>query len=191
VSQTRDKRRRNDLDLFVLALVSDGVATPYELKMAAGLSPGASIPALARLVEAGFVDQGKPGPRRRANYRITAAGRRNLKRGWKDLIEDGPSGDLDADLRVALLALCVGGNGKLGADFLRQSAKKKLKAITSAVEPDDSDSLSPLALWYRRLRSTSADALIKGESAAALEMAKALPRRLSSGKKRVRATPKH
>lgn len=190
MSETRDKRRRNDLDLFVLALVSDGVSTPYELKTAAGLSPGATIPTLARLLEAGFVRQGKPGPRGRADYKVTAVGRRYLKNGWKDLIENGPSGDLDADLRVALLALWVGGNGKLAADFLRQSAKKKLKAITSAAKPEDSASLSPLALWYRKLRSTSADALIKGESAAALAMAKALPRRPSGRKKRVRAKSK-
>jgi hypothetical protein len=30
MSETRDKRRRNDLDLFVLALVSERVSTPYE-----------------------------------------------------------------------------------------------------------------------------------------------------------------
>ena len=31
MSQTRDKRRRTDLDLFVLALIGGGVSTPYEL----------------------------------------------------------------------------------------------------------------------------------------------------------------
>jgi len=105
VSQTRDKRRRNDLDLFVLALVSDSVATPYELKMAAGLSPGTTIPVLTRLMAASLVLLVKPGSRGRAEYRITADGRRYLKSGWKELIEDGPGGDLNADLRVALRAL--------------------------------------------------------------------------------------
>ena len=191
VSETHDKRRRNDLDLFVLALVSDRVSTPYQLKTSAGLSPGATIPALARLLEAGFVIQGKPGPRGRADYRITSAGRRCLKNGWKELIVDGPSGDLDADLRVALLALWVGGDRKLAVDFLRQSAEKMLKVIDTVAEPDDSASLPRLALWYRRLRSSSADAFIKGESAAALAMAKALPRSPSRKQKRGRATPKH
>jgi DNA-binding PadR family transcriptional regulator len=147
------------------------------LKTAAGLSPGATIPALTRLLEAGLVLQGKPGVRGRTDYRVTAEGQRHLKNGWKELIEDGPSGDLDADLRVALLAVWLGGDRKLGADFLRQSARKRLKTITTVEELDDSTSLPPLAHWYRRLRSTSADALIKGESAAALAMAKALPRR--------------
>lgn len=190
MSETRDKRRRNDLDLFVLALISDGISTPYELKTAAGLSPGATIPALARLLEAGFVLQGKPGPRGRADYKITAAGRRYLKAGWKELIEDGPSGDLDADLRVALLAVWSGSDRRLGADFLRQAAEKRLEAMRTVEEPDDSASLPSLARWYRRLRSTSADALIKGESAAALAMAKALPRRPSGRQKPGRAASK-
>ena len=190
VSETRDKRRRNDLDLFVLALVSEGISTPYSLKSAAGLSPGATIPALTRLIKARFVLQGKPGPRGRTDHKITPEGRRYLKSGWKDLIEEGPSGDLDADLRVALLALWVDGDRKLAADFLRQSAGKKLDAIATAGDPDAPDSPPPLALWYRRLRSTSANALIKGESAAALAMAKALPRRPSGKQKQGRVTPK-
>ncbi len=190
MSETRDKRRRGDLDLFVLALIASGVATPYELKTAAGLSPGATIPALARLLEAGFVLQGKPGPRGRADHKITAEGRRYLKIGWKKLVEDGPSGDLDADLRVALLALWLGGDRRLGAYFLRQSAEKRLKTMNTAEEPDDSASLPPLVLWYRRLRARSAEALIQGESAAALSMAKALPRRPSGKQKQSRATSK-
>jgi hypothetical protein len=159
--------------------------------MAAGLSPRATIPALARLLEAGFVLQGKPGRRGRADHKITAEGRRYLKSGWKELVDDGPSGDLDADLRVALLALWLGGDHRLGADFLRRSAEKKLKIIHKVEEPDDSGSLPPLAQWYRRLRSSSAKALIKGESAAALAMAKALPRKPSGKQKQGRATPKH
>jgi len=177
--------------LFILALIASGVATPYELKTTAGLSPGATIPALARLLEAGFVLQAKPGPRGRAAHKITADGRRYLKNGWKELIEDGPSGDLDADLRVALLALWLSGDRRLAADFLRQSAEKKLKPIRNVKAQDDSASLPPLAQWYRRLRSTSADALINGESAAALAMAKALPRKPSGKQKQRKATPEH
>lgn len=158
--------------------------------MAAGLSPRATIPALARLLEAGFVLQGKPGRRGRADHKITAEGRRYLKSGWKELVEDGPSGDLDADLRVALLALWVGGDRRLGADFLRQSAGKKLEATNLVEEPDNTASYPRLALWYKRLRAASAKALIRGESAAALAMAKALPRKPSGKQKQGGATPK-
>jgi hypothetical protein len=179
VSETRDKRRRKDLDLFVLALIECGVSTPYALQTAAGLSPGATIPALSRLLEGGFVLQGKPGPRGRADYKTTAAGRRYLKSAWKKLIEDGPIGDLDADLRVALLALFVGGDPGLAKDFLRLTSAQRLESAVKLEEPAESSSLPPLALWYRRLRSASSEALMKGESAAALAMSKALPRKPS------------
>jgi DNA-binding PadR family transcriptional regulator len=190
VSETRDKRRRKDLDLFVLALIECGVSTPYVLQTVAGLSPGATIPALTRLLEAGFVLQGKPGSRGRADYKITAAGRRYLKSAWKELIEDGPSGDLDADLRVALLALFVGGDRGLAKDFLRLTSANRLESAVKLEEPIESPSLPPLAMWYRRLRSASLDALMKGESTAALAMAKALPRKPSGKQKHGRAISK-
>jgi hypothetical protein len=136
--------------------------------------------------EGGLVLQEKAGPRGRTGHRITAEGRRYLNKGWKDLVEDGPSGDLDADLRVALLAIWVGGDRQLAADFLRQSANHKLKSIGETEEPIKLASLPPLALWYMRLRSASAAALIKGESAAALAMAKSLPR----GPREIRKKPR-
>ncbi len=176
VSETRDKRRRNDLDLFVLALLNEGIATPYELKQAAGLSPGATIPVLRRLVDRGMVSVGKAGPRGRTGHRITAGGRRFLKTGWRELVDDGPSGDLDADLRVALLALVVGNDRRMAQDFLKQSAARKLEETSKREEVEGTASLPPLAQWYRGLRSTSAKTLVQGESAAALAMAKALPR---------------
>jgi hypothetical protein len=43
MSGTRDKRRRTDLDLFILALIDSGVSTPCEFQMAAGLSQGATM----------------------------------------------------------------------------------------------------------------------------------------------------
>jgi DNA-binding PadR family transcriptional regulator len=190
VSETRDKRRRSDLDLFVLSLIESGLSTPYDLRKAAGLSPGATIPALRRLLDEGLVLAGKPGSRGRTDHRVTAEGRRYLKNGWRELIDEGPSGDLDADLRVALLALSVGGDRRMAADFLRQSAARRLESIIPAEEPDEPISPPPLALWYRRLRSLSAEALIKGESSAALAMAKALPRSPSGRKPPITSQPR-
>jgi DNA-binding PadR family transcriptional regulator len=184
MAQTRDKRRRTDLDLFVLALIESGLSSPYDFQKAAKLSPGATIPALQRLLESGFVRQGKPGPRGRTDNRITPAGKKLLKTGWRGLIEDGPSGDLDADLRIALLALFVGGHRRLAKEFLEQSAAKKL-SIAEALEEDiECASGSPLADWYTRLRSEPGKAILKAESAAALAMAKALPRKHSAKRPR-------
>ena len=178
--EIRDKRRRSDLDLFVLALIDSGISTPYDFQKAAGLSPGATIPALQRLLKAGCVRQGKPGSRGRTSHIITPAGRKFLKSGWRILVEDGPSGDLDADLRVALLVLWAGGKRQLATDFLQQSASKKLESIEWLQSEEESSSISSIANWYAGLRSSSAKALLKAESAAALKMAEALPPRLSA-----------
>jgi DNA-binding PadR family transcriptional regulator len=190
MSETRDKRHRSDLDLFVLALIDSGISTPYDFQKAAGLSPGATIPALQRLLEAGFVRQGKPGSRGRTNHGITSAGRKFLKNGHRILIEDGPSGDLDADLRIALLVLWAGGKRQLATDFLQQSALKKVESIEWLQMEEESSSISSLANWYAKLRSSSTKALLKAESAAALKMAEALPPRLSAKGNRMKRVAK-
>jgi DNA-binding PadR family transcriptional regulator len=182
MSETRDKRRRTDLDLFVLALIDGGVSTPYELQKAAGLSQGATIPALQRLLVARFVRQGKPGARGRIDYKVSAAGKKLLRDGWLPLIEAGPSGDLDSDLRVALLAIWGSGDRRLAADFLRQSADKKMESI-DATEPT-SDATALLARWYTDLRSATAKALVTSEAEAIRAMADALPRKLTGKPKR-------
>jgi DNA-binding PadR family transcriptional regulator len=182
MSEIRDKRRRTDLNLFVLALIDSGVSTPYELQMAAGLSQGATIPALQRLLNGRLVRQGKPGPRGRTDYQATAAGKKLLRDGWIALIEEGPSGDVDSDLRVALLAMSGGANRRLAADFLRQSGDKKMELI--AVAELASDAVAPLARWYTDLRSTSAKALLAAEYEAVRAIAEALPRKLTGKPKR-------
>ena len=175
-----DKRRRIDLDLFVLALIAEGISTPYGLQKAAALSQGATIPALQRLLGAGFVRQGKPGIRGRTDHRITSAGKKQLKTAWHTLLDDGPSGDLESDLRVALLILWAGGERRLAADFLRQSAEKKSESMVEIEESRHLAARVPIALWYQRLRSASAIALLKGQVEAALRMADGLPRGLSA-----------
>ena len=192
MSETRDKRRRTDLDLFVLALIDGGVSTPYELQKAAGLSQGATNPALQRLLDAGSLRQGKPGRRGRTDYWVTATGRRLLKDGWLPLIEAGPSGDADSDLRVALLALSAGGGRRQAADFLRRAADRKMDSIGAPEQIDDVRASAPLARWYSDLRSSAARTLLAAESSAIRALAEALPRNLT-GKPRysIRAAKKH
>jgi DNA-binding PadR family transcriptional regulator len=189
MSQTRDKRRRTDLDLFVLALIDGGVSTPYELQKAAGLSQGATIPALQRLLEARLVRQGKSGVRGRTGYQVSASGRKLLKDGWLSLIEAGPTGDLDSDLRVALLAMLGSGDRRLAADFLHQSADKKAESIAAGVRAGPS-AVAPLARWYSDLRSGTTKALLAAESDAIRAMAATLPRKLTSKPMRNIHTPK-
>jgi DNA-binding PadR family transcriptional regulator len=175
MSQTRDKRRRSDLDQFVLALIAGGVSTPYDLQQQAGLSPGATLPALERLLQAGLVQAGKPGSRGKVAYTITRSGARSLSVGWRSLLEEGPSGDRDADLRVALLAVWIGGDRKAATEFLKQGAARKQQAIHTKRAGESGKAVS-LADWYSRLRFESSAAMLQGEINAAFAMAKAFSR---------------
>jgi hypothetical protein len=125
------------------------------------------------------VRQGKTGSRGRTGYQVTAAGKKLLKDGWLALIEQGPSGDVDSDLRVALLALLGGGDRRLAADFLRQSADKKMESAGATEPIGDPGKLPRLPRLYSDLRSSTAKALLTAESAAIRAMADALPRKLS------------
>src|ERR1019366_75912 len=190
MSETRDKRRRTDLDLFILALIDGAVSTPYELQKTAGLSQGATIPALQRLLEARFVRQGKPGARGRTDYKVTAAGRKALKAGWLPLVEAGPSGDIDSDLRVALLAILGGGDSRVAVEFLRESAYKKIEVQATAEPTSDPGKVTPLARWYCEMRSVAAKALLTAECSAIRAMADTLPRSLAGKTRRRTPTPK-
>ncbi len=172
MSQTADRRRRTDLDLFLLALIESGISTPYRLQKEAGLSQGATIPTLQRLLQAGFVRMGTLGGRRRTSYQVTASGKQALRSGWRPLIDSGPIGALDADLRVALLALWVAGDLQAAADYLRRSAAQ----IKESVNPTESDSeaSSTLAQLYCALRSVSGKTLREAESQAMRVMAETL-----------------
>jgi DNA-binding PadR family transcriptional regulator len=189
MSETRDKRRRTDLDLFILALIDGGVSTPYELQKAAGLSQGATIPALQRLLEARLVRQGKPGARGRTDYKVTAAGRKTLKAGWLPLLEAGPSGDIDADLRVALLTIWANGDSRLAAEFLRESADRKMELQATAEPSGEPDTVPPMARWYVEMRSAAAKALLTAECSVIRAMADSLPRKLAGKAKRSSRAP--
>ena len=121
----RDRRSRLDLDLFVLALIERGIATPYALLAKVGLSPGATLPVLARIESGGYVRRGKSLARGRAEYKITAAGRRFLQTGWRPLIDAPIPADVEAILRTAALALMSGAEESMVSDYLKKAAEAK------------------------------------------------------------------
>jgi DNA-binding PadR family transcriptional regulator len=186
--QSHDKRRRVDLDLFILALIDTGVSTPYALQRDAAISQGASIPALQRLVAARSARQGESGPRGRTSYSVTALGKKRLETEWKSLIRQGPSGDLESDLRVALLAV-LGGAGRLASRFLLVSADKRLEALASGPKTKARTELASLAHWYSTLRSIATRTVIEAESAAARDIAQVLPGKITASRLRRRANP--
>lgn len=164
MAPTRDNRRRSDLRAFVIALLLEGVSTPYELQSVAGLSPGATIPTLQSLVEDGYVRPGKPGPRGRVAYVATGKGKKWLEGIWLSLLREGPSGDLDSDIRVFLIAVRVGKDGKQAEAFLRSALafrRTSLAQLERKIGQEGGEAW--LADEYVRLRSTAAVAMLKAE----------------------------
>jgi DNA-binding PadR family transcriptional regulator len=148
----------------VIALLLEGVSTPYELHSLAGLSPGATIPALQSLVEDGFARPGKPGTRGRVAYFATRKGKKWLDAVWLSLLDEGPSGDLESDLRVFLIAVRVGKDGKQAETFLRSALafrRESLAQLQRKIGQEGSEEW--LADQYIRLRSTAAVAMLRAE----------------------------
>ena len=70
-----DRRAREDLDLFLLALISQGVNTPYRMQSLAGISQGTSLQAIKRLLRHRLIRAGEEGSRRSKTWSLTRAGR--------------------------------------------------------------------------------------------------------------------
>jgi DNA-binding PadR family transcriptional regulator len=108
------------LELFILAMVQQGLATPYELKTKAGLSLGSTVPALSRLEKSGLVKASEEGARRSRKFTITAKGAKTLAQCWEGQLAEDHT-DLDSILRVAFLAWHHG-DAKTCQEFLKRSA---------------------------------------------------------------------
>jgi DNA-binding PadR family transcriptional regulator len=175
-SKTADKRGRADLELFLLALVSRGLSTPYDLKASAAISPGASIPALLRLEKSGFVFKGEQESRGRLEYSVTPKGKKHLENSWRPLFQTVPSRDLESVLRTACLALLMGEKPANAAKYLT-IASKGLSGRRDLREPSPGLRDPALFGWMRQVieptrRKAEASGLAKLASAVRKSAAK-------------------
>jgi predicted transcriptional regulator len=161
-SKSEDKRSRKDLELFVLALISRGVATPYDLKVSAAISPGASIPVLGRLESAGFIKKSKEGARNRQEYLLLGKGTVLLENSWRRLFQ-GPPLDFDAILRIACLALLMGEPKRSVAAYLSRASTLR-KAANADSPYRSSDSTTPGAV-FMSMRRVAANGRAQSEAA--------------------------
>jgi DNA-binding PadR family transcriptional regulator len=180
-SPPRDKRSKLDLELLVLALIQRGVNTPYRLLSSAGISQGATLPVLSRLESSSYVRRGKPGPRGRTEYEVTAAGRRYLQAGWQPLLEAPIPGDIESVLRAASLAVLSGADSKTVSGYLKRAADAKVtdSKLRKAVAKETKPSLlaEPDAGLYIWMLATNAAAQLATEGRILRQLATALNRR--------------
>jgi DNA-binding PadR family transcriptional regulator len=168
----------SSLDLFLLALIDSGTGTAYAFREQAGLSLGATLPALTRLEEFGLVARGEKLERNKQEFRLTANGKRELKSALIRLLrtyEQKPPSDIESVLRVCALAV-------QGAKIA--SARKLLQAAASAricptgqgsAESGTLNRKSGLAETYHRLATRREAARLRAERDLLISLFEELP----------------
>ena len=173
-AKSEDKRSRKDLELFVLALITRGIATTYDLKMSAAISPGASIPVLSRLQSNGLIKKGREGARNRQEYAVTAKGTALLENSWKELFQAPPSADLEVVLRIAALAVFLGEPKRSVAEYLsRASGQRRALKVRKPARPAGATTPGEVFLWMRQV---AAEGRSKTEAAILRKLASAVRR---------------
>ncbi len=162
------------LDLFLLSMLDRGAQSPYDLQQAAGVSLGASVPSLRRLTASKLVTrtEGTAATNRpRHEYRLTAAGKRAAKAGWKTYFQEASTGvDLDSLLRIVDMAFHYRAEKKMIKSFLKQAAQARAlmaeKASLAERGVASADSAS-----YLRMRASCDAARLRAEADALLSLA--------------------
>lgn len=163
----------SSLDLFLLALIDSGLTSAYAFRELAGISVGATLPALRRLEEYGFVIRGQKQARNKQNLELTPAGTRELKIALKRILseyQEHPPTDTQSVLRVCSLVLKE--NNKHSAKkLLLAAANERVKRARSMTEQQlQFDSRVNAALGYQQMSARCAAASLEAESKALLSL---------------------
>src|SRR5450755_625779 len=121
------------LDLFLLTLVRDGINTPYEWQARGGVSLGASLPAVKRLLAGGLVSEAEKGSRGRRKFRIIRSGRQtvqNIDLNFEQALDEAPR-DLKSVLRLASMAFSDA-RTEIGKKLLQQASEDNAKRARRA-----------------------------------------------------------
>jgi DNA-binding PadR family transcriptional regulator len=127
------------LELFILAMIEQGFETPYALHRRAGISLGATNPALKRLSEAKLIvmaAESTASNRPRHRYSLTSAGKKALDLARKRQSQAVKTIDVDETLRSAVLAL-IFRKPEEARNILLQSATARF-SLASARKLDSS-----------------------------------------------------
>jgi DNA-binding PadR family transcriptional regulator len=150
------------LQLLLLALISEGVATPYDLYRRANISVGASLPALEKLLADGFLKKGRPLSRGRMQYETTTKGK-SILRSWPKIREaamNEGTRDIEVLMRFATLAW-TGNKKRVAFELLRAAANARGHDVMVQTV-----NLSSTASVYQWMRSISAQNRERAETLA-------------------------
>jgi hypothetical protein len=121
------------LDMLLLILVDEGLNTPYRWQKESGISLGASLPAVRRLLARHLVSEAPTGPRLRREFAITRTGRSELKHldQYLDSAPSEPIGDLESVLRLFSIAV-YGGRQDVARRLLQDAAAEYDRRVARA-----------------------------------------------------------
>ena len=177
------------LEHFILSQLERGLETPYDLMRRAGVSLGASVPALRRLSAAGLVKKGREtsdSNRPRHVYKLTAEGAKRARTGWKQYLE-GKSNliDLDEVLRVCDMACHYSHDHADIAAFLGSAARDR--SVLARQAQIGIDMQSAVSLDYMSMRANCEMGRFASEEAVLSRLASAVKKN-SILKRRATAT---
>jgi DNA-binding PadR family transcriptional regulator len=168
------------LDAFVLSLLDRGAQSAYDLHRRAGISLGASTPALARLAKQKFVVREKStsaGKRIRYEFRLTAIGLKIARRAWSELLgNENRAFDLDSTLRIVDMAAHYGARRDALHRFLRRAGSERLKLANQATS-QSREVTAKLALSYLALKARCDADRLRSEAEVLLAAAESFKRR--------------
>lgn len=146
----------SSLDIFLLSLIDSGVTTSYAMREQAGISVGASRPALQRLERQGLVEQGKAEARNKLSFRLSRRGRHAKLTGLNHLLEEfrlKPPSDTESILRIASLAASEG--KKLAAVRLLKEAAEECRRRATDFEDRPMETVAGVAEVYQSMMASS------------------------------------
>jgi DNA-binding PadR family transcriptional regulator len=154
-------------EMFILAAIQRGIATPYDLQRQASISVGASLPVLGRLKQEQLLERREEtGKHGRREYALTKAGVKKLAAGLKALgktVENLPAVEVETALRAAALA-GMNGNLALFRVILEQASaqlvKEAWKRDNNSLTFDPTD----LATSYRTMLAHCSAAGLRAEA---------------------------
>lgn len=153
------------LELFLLNLVSQGLNTPYLLKMSAGLSVGATLPALNRLNGRKLLQRAATAARNKQEFEVTPLGKKIMTSETKRLLAQAkttPPSDTESTLRLAALAFFFK-KRDAAMTLLRSVGESRLSLAQVKAKKFDHVATSDLPNIYRNLSETCEAARLEAE----------------------------
>jgi DNA-binding PadR family transcriptional regulator len=166
------------LELLLLALVDRGWNTPYRLKEAAGISVGATLPALNRLQERGLLKRAEIAARNKQEFEATSAGKKAVISEMKRLLKEyreRPPNDAESGLRLAALAFFSKRRG-IAASLLKKTGEARRRLAKVRSEEAGNVVATDLATLYRRMGEACEAARSEAEAEAMIALAGQLKR---------------